>query len=58
MIMNLAAVLTVATALGAVPAQPPVGTLPGTSAKVVAKMAGRPIQLTSYSTTSPGSPFE
>ncbi|MEU4227736.1 hypothetical protein AB0F17_25890 [Nonomuraea sp. NPDC026600] len=52
MITNLAAALAMTAALAPAPAQPPVGKLPGTSAKVVAKMAGRPIQFTSYSTPS------
>ncbi|MEV6868606.1 hypothetical protein AB0M44_47495 [Streptosporangium subroseum] len=37
-----------ATATVQAPAQPPVGGLPGSSAKIVAKLAGRPVQLTSY----------
>ncbi|MFD1538894.1 hypothetical protein [Nonomuraea guangzhouensis] len=57
MIMNLAAAMAMTAALGTALAQPPVGKLPGTSAKIVAKMAGRPIQLTSYSTPSTRPPF-
>jgi hypothetical protein len=52
MITNLATALAVTATLGAAPAQPPVGNLPGTSAKVMAELAGRPIQLTAYLTPS------
>ncbi|YCK34735.1 TolB family protein [Actinomadura sp. ATCC 39365] len=50
MIVNLA----VAPALAAAPAQPPVGALPGSGASVVAKLSGRPVQLSSYGTAAPG----
>jgi hypothetical protein len=59
-IMILGATLALTAALGAPPVQPAAGTkLPGTKATIAAKMAGRPIQLSSYSTLSPGAnPFE
>ncbi|UBU08750.1 TolB-like translocation protein [Nonomuraea gerenzanensis] len=45
---------TLTAALGAPPAQPAAGTaLPGTGATVVADLAGRPVQLTSYAPLSP-----
>ncbi|MEV0387392.1 hypothetical protein [Nonomuraea sp. NPDC050643] len=44
----LGTALALTAVLAAPPAQPPVGELPGTNAEVVAKMGGRPVQLTSY----------
>ncbi|MFC4011253.1 hypothetical protein ACFOY2_28780 [Nonomuraea purpurea] len=58
MIMNLGAALALAATLGAPPAQPPTGKLPGTQATIVAKMAGRPIQFTSYGAPTPGRPHD
>ncbi|GAA3556329.1 hypothetical protein GCM10022419_040930 [Nonomuraea rosea] len=59
MIANLGVVLAMTAALGAAPAQPVAGPLPGTAARLVAKMAGRPIQFTSYATpaTMPSRPW-
>lgn len=48
MIANAGVALALTAVLGAPPVQPPVGSLPDTSAEIVAKMAGRPVQLTSY----------
>ncbi|MGR6918324.1 hypothetical protein ACU635_29110 [[Actinomadura] parvosata] len=56
MITNLAAALALTVTLGAPPAQPAAGTrLPGTGARVVADLAGRPVRLTSYSVLGPDS---
>ncbi|MFC4120870.1 WD40 repeat domain-containing protein [Nonomuraea zeae] len=57
MIVNLGATVALTAMLGAAPAQPAPGPLPGTSARIVTKMAGRPIQFTSYATPDTSPPF-
>ncbi|MGW0811498.1 hypothetical protein [Nonomuraea sp. NPDC002799] len=50
--------MALAAVLGAQPVQPPVGRLPETKAEIVAKMAGRPVQLTSYCCVKAGSRYD
>ncbi|MFB4279535.1 TolB family protein [Nonomuraea sp. MTCD27] len=47
--LHLGTALALTAMLAATPVQPPVGKLPGTTAKIVAKMSGRPVQLGFYS---------
>ncbi|SDH00193.1 PD40 domain-containing protein [Nonomuraea jiangxiensis] len=54
--LHLGTALALTAVLAAPPAQPPVGKLPDTTAKIVAKMSGRPVQLSFYSYFTEGGP--
>ncbi|NUP22192.1 MAG: hypothetical protein HOZ81_40255 [Streptomyces sp.] len=58
MIVHMSAAVAMAAMLGVSPVQPPIGRLPDTTAKVVSTMAGRPLQLSSYTGRKPGHPHQ